>query len=72
MQNRRNKKVEEYWLKYYMRDHCVLCGNYGVLDTRGVKTPSGVSCGAVVFCICPNGQIMRIKGGDPHSQLKVK
>ena len=55
------RTVTDYWLKYYIPNgHCCLCGNFGVIDTRGkVFTAAGVECGAEVWCICPNGQVMR-------------
>lgn len=44
--------------------HCGLCGNYGVIDTRGkVFTPAGVECGVRAYCICPNGRAMRERVG---------
>jgi hypothetical protein len=52
--------VTDYWHQHYTRKGvCCLCGNSGVLDTRGVRTPAGIECGALAFCICPNGQTMR-------------
>ncbi len=39
---------------------CGLCGNKGVIDTRGVvKTPQGADCGIEAYCICPNGRKMK-------------
>ena len=36
---------------------CGLCGNSGVVDTRGkVVSPRGDDCGIRAFCICPNGR----------------
>ena len=54
-------QVANFWMRdYASTGHCVLCGNYGIVDTRGkVFTPAGVECGDRVFCICPNGQVMR-------------
>jgi len=41
-------------------EHCGLCGQVGIIDTRGrAVTPAGVSCGVVRFCICPNGRSMK-------------
>ncbi len=51
--------VTNYWLEYYVDEHCTLCGNHGVIDTTGVKTPAGLEVGRVNYCICPNGQYMR-------------
>lgn len=37
--------------------HCGLCGNHGMIDTRGkVSTPAGHPCGIYAPCICPNGR----------------
>jgi len=55
----KNYVVTNYWLKYYCTQHCTLCGNNGIIDTRGVKTPAGVEVGRINYCICPNGQAMR-------------
>lgn len=53
--------VTNYWMEFYVSDnhHCSLCGNHGWIDTRGIRTPAGVKCGKINYCICPNGQIMR-------------
>lgn len=52
------------WLgEYARRGHCCLCGNSGIIDTRGkIFTPVGVECGDLVFCICPNGRAMKKSG----------
>lgn len=55
----RNQLVEDYWIRYYAKDHCTLCGNRGVIDTRGVRTNAGLPTGRLNWCICPNGQIYR-------------
>jgi hypothetical protein len=54
-------QVANFWMRdYASTGHCVLCGNHGIIDTRGkVFTAAGYECGDRVFCICPNGQIMR-------------
>jgi len=60
---RRNKKVTEYWLEYYVSNNwglCSLCGNTGIIDsTQTAISPAGVKCGRKNFCICPNGQALR-------------
>lgn len=59
-----DEAVVDYWLRHYVRKGlCSLCGNHGTLDTRGVRSPSGVECGGVYFCICPNGQGLREVNG---------
>lgn len=55
-----NEAVARYWQEHYTQQGlCSLCGNSGVLDTRGAKSAIGVRCGALHFCICPNGQRFR-------------
>ena len=53
--------VIEYWVKNYVSptSHCTLCGNWGTINTAGVRTPAGLLVGRKNFCICPNGQVMR-------------
>jgi hypothetical protein len=60
--------LERYWLDNYATDHCTLCGNYGIIDTRDVRTPAGVTVGRLNYCICPNGTAMRAQGAllRPH------
>jgi hypothetical protein len=57
-------QMGEFWFsEYALRGHCCLCGNYGIIDTRGkVFTPAGFECGDRVFCICPNGREMKRQG----------
>lgn len=62
------KAVVNYWAQWYIQDtHCSLCGNSGVIDTRGIKTPAGYPCGRVNLCICPNGQALRSQGYVPKN-----
>jgi len=56
--------VTRYWLDYYTTTHCTLCGNSGVIDSRGVKSALGKEVGRLNWCICPNGQQMRKIRGD--------
>lgn len=53
----------EYWYKHYCAEHCTLCGNIGVIDTRNVRTRAGVVVGRLNWCICPNGQKLRAAFG---------
>lgn len=68
-QTRRNKTVENYWAEYYTHNGlCSLCGNSGLIDTRQrAISAAGYHSGKVNFCICPNGQLMRIsnEGAEP-------
>ena len=55
--------ITRYWSNYYALDACTLCGNRGIIDTRGVKTAGGREVGRLNYCICPNGQTLRQKCG---------
>lgn len=59
--------ITAYWLKHYLDSHglCSLCGNSGLIDTRGVKSQAGNPAGRINFCICPNGQSYRNSGASP-------
>jgi hypothetical protein len=61
--------ITNYWHDYYCTDHCTLCGNTGIIDTRGTKTNAGLLVGRVNYCICPNGQIMRKYGAKKEAKL---
>jgi len=61
MKNAKSDYVTDYWEQFYATEHCTLCGNHGVIDTRGVKTPAGYEAGRLNWCICPNGQALRAK-----------
>lgn len=51
--------------------HCGLCGNSGVIDTRGrMRTAAGYESGVLRFCICPNGRTMKQKGWDLDKALE--
>lgn len=52
-------------MEFYADEHCTLCGNSGVIDSRGVATAAGVVVGRLNFCICPNGQALRQQ--DPQA-----
>lgn len=59
------KAVDDPWREFADAEHenCGLCGNTGVIDTRGrLETPAGVPCGVLRFCLCPNGRAWK-KGG---------
>lgn len=56
--------ASDLWLEFrgpaHEPGHCGLCGNSGVIDTRGrMYTPAGVECGVLAFCICPNGRAFK-------------
>ena len=50
-------QLEDFWFENYRTQHCTICGNRGVIDSRGVTTSAGVSVGRRNWCICPNGQV---------------
>lgn len=56
--------IWQYAMEHYSEQHCTLCGNRGVIDSRGVRTPAGVLVGRLNYCVCPNGIELRKKGGD--------
>lgn len=65
-----DEAVSEYWVAHYASEHCTLCGNHGVIDTRATAvTGAGVWVGRLNFCICPNGQSLREQGADPQEWL---
>jgi hypothetical protein len=56
--------LSDYWLTHYTnKGHCSLCGNMGIIDTTGVKSPVGIPVGRKNYCICPNGQAKRKQSG---------
>ena len=60
-------QLSNLWIEEFgKKGHCCLCGNRGIIDTRGrIFTPAGRECGDVVFCICPNGRAW--KKQDPKA-----
>jgi len=68
-------QLADFWLANYLhKEHCGLCGNSGVIDTRGVRTAAGVECGGRFWCVCPNGDAYRRqakgKGPGPYEPLQ--
>ena len=61
-----NELVTDYVFTHYLspENMCSLCGQRGIIDTRGVKTPAGVEAGRLNWCLCPNGQAMREQAGE--------
>jgi len=54
--------VMEYLLDHYFAGVCTLCGNSGIVDSRGVAAPSGVLVGRKAYCLCAQGQKLRDHG----------
>ena len=58
--------------EYGKRNHCCLCGNYGIINTRNkVFTAAGVECGDIAFCICPNGRSWKKQDPQAIEHMKV-
>jgi len=57
----REQKHTIEWYEFVNGGLCSLCGNWGYLDTRGIKSPAGIICGKLNYCICPNGRSMKEK-----------
>lgn len=55
------KQLTAFWAENFSPTHlCCLCGNKGVVDTRGkVFSAAGVDAGALVYCLCPNGRAQK-------------
>ena len=59
------KVIDDYFWKHYENNDvpfglCSLCGNSGVIDTRGTAVSgAGVDAGRLNYCLCPNGRAMR-------------
>lgn len=62
---------DELWTEFTVDNLCGLCGNWGVNDTRGKKTPAGYECGAIFYCICPNGRALKRRDKSSTSDSKV-
>lgn len=57
--------VLDIWLvEFTNKNMCSLCGQSGVIDTRGLKTPAGLEVGKLNFCICPNGRALKNCNAD--------
>jgi len=57
-----NNEVRIYWEKHYQDSgYCQVCGNWGKINTVGLKAPNGKECGKINYCFCPNGQMLRLK-----------
>lgn len=70
-----SKTTRQLWREEFSyTGFCILCGNTGMIDTRGqVRTPAGEECGGVAYCICPNGRHQRRRHGQPrHTVFGLK
>ncbi len=51
--------IEDVWKEFLHPEYqlCGLCGNSGVIDTRGrAISGAGYDAGILAFCLCPNGR----------------
>ncbi len=63
--------LSDYWVRHYATDHCTLCGNSGVIDTRSsAVTATGKRVGRLNWCICPNGVGLRKGCGDLPTEIR--
>lgn len=63
--------LSEYWLEHYApQDVCVLCGNSGIVDTKGTAFwPDGKPAGGRHWCFCPNGRERRKDTDDANPDI---
>lgn len=61
--------TDELWLEFIVDNLCSLCGNKGVIDTHGIRTPANYECGALHYCICPNGRALKAGNADKLAWL---
>jgi hypothetical protein len=57
----------ELWEEFIRNDLCMLCGQKGFIRTDQ-RSPAGVYCGGIGFCICPNGRAWK-NSGIPITEL---
>jgi len=61
---------DEQWLEFNVKNMCSLCGQVGIIDTRGIKTPANFECGGLHYCICPNGRTLKAHNAPKEEWLK--
>ncbi len=67
-----DEAITAYWQAHYASDHCTLCGNWGIIDSRASAiTPAGVRVGRLNFCICPNGTSLREQQANMEAWLTL-
>jgi hypothetical protein len=52
------------WGEFVVHNMCSLCGQIGIIDTRGIRTPANFECGGLHYCICPNGRALKAQKAD--------
>lgn len=69
--NNWDNSITDYWLKYYLDKEtgfCSLCGQSGIIHTEGIRSPAGIKVGRENYCICPNGQSLRINLSEEEKE----
>ena len=71
MKKSHEENMQDLWREFLgdevSRSHCGLCGNSGMVDTRGkVFTAAGYECGVRTWCICPNGRALKLGTESEH------
>lgn len=57
-----DQRYDDLWAEFITPDSlCSLCGNTGIIDTRGVRSQAGVDAGRLNYCVCPNGRELKRK-----------
>ncbi len=54
------------------KEFCSICGNWGYIDSRHIKTPAGLCVGKLNYCICLNGREMKKVGWDIEREIKER
>lgn len=60
------------WEEFIYKNMCSLCGNWGWIDSRHIKTPAGLECGQINYCICPNGREMKKRKWDIKKEIDLR
>ena len=71
----KHKKIlDEFWANEFIVGHlCGLCGNTGIIDTRGrAVSPAGEVTGGEFFCICPNGRCLKAHYNTPQKLHEIE
>jgi hypothetical protein len=58
-------------MEFAVNGLCGLCGNAGVVDARGQRGPAGQPCGALHYCVCPNGRTLKAHGAPKAEWLAL-
>jgi hypothetical protein len=59
------------WEEFLVNNMCSLCGQVGIVDTRGIRTPASFECGGLHYCICPNGRALKAQNAPKEEWLAL-